>query len=110
VTKDAGLDFSNLRDTGRGVAVGDFDGDGYPDIFIAGGDVGGPGQIHVQDQANGVAFFDYDNDGDLDLLIDNSRVGSPTLQRGSHIVTAGAVDLQAIRDDLKPNAKRSGKP
>jgi RNA polymerase sigma factor (sigma-70 family) len=123
-----GLDLSLIRDDlGMGVVVGDFDGDGFPDIHIAGGqtgtvnqsgkipvttadgkirwaDVGGP----KQRRANGTAtaFLDYDNDGNLDLLITTLLAGSPTLQPGSHILIAGAVEVQAIRDDLKPDAKR----
>jgi enediyne biosynthesis protein E4 len=43
MTREAGLDITML---GMGVAVGDYDGDGYPDIFIAG--IGGNRLFHNQ--------------------------------------------------------------
>lgn len=85
VTPGSGLDFSSY---GMGVAVGDFDNDGFVDLFITG--VGGNhllrnlGAGKFQDvtavagvggSTNGwstsAAFFDYDGDGDLDLFVCN---------------------------------------
>ena len=72
---------------GCGVAVGDFDGDGRPDLYV--GNVG-PNQLlrnrgdgtfedvtalaGVGDPGTGVAtlFFDYDRDGWLDLFVGNN--------------------------------------
>jgi len=72
---------------GMGVAVGDFDNDGYPDLFVLGygrcilyynnadgtftdvtahAGVGNKGKW-----ASSAAWFDYDNDGKLDLIIAN---------------------------------------
>lgn len=84
-TAGSGLDV-NLY--GMGVAIGDYDDDGLPDVLITA--VGGArlfhnlGQGKFQDvtQAAGVggatndwsmnaAFFDYDNDGHLDLFVGN---------------------------------------
>ena len=83
-TRGSGLDVSFY---GQGVAVGDYDADGDPDVFLS---ALGPNRLfrnddgrfrEVTDQA-GVAggaaawstsagFFDYDLDGDLDLFVCN---------------------------------------
>ncbi|MFP6738282.1 MAG: CRTAC1 family protein [Planctomycetota bacterium] len=75
-----------LRRWGFGVAVGDYDGDGFDDIYIAcyGPNVllrnkGGRGFEDVSDAAGvadgswgtGCAFADTDGDGDLDLYVCN---------------------------------------
>ncbi|PYP90400.1 MAG: CRTAC1 family protein [Candidatus Angelobacter sp. Gp1-AA117] len=84
---------------GAAVAVGDYDNDGFEDIFITDSDTGKPnhlfhnnGNFTFTDVAAkaGVAggndplsvvsdalWFDYDNDGKLDLLI--ARFGTPIL-------------------------------
>jgi hypothetical protein len=85
VTREAGLDFD--QGYAQGVAVGDFDNDGYPDIFITGyngcflmqnnrkggfQDVterAGVGERGKNRWATSAAFGDYDNDGNLDLIV-----------------------------------------
>ncbi len=79
---------SGLGDTGygAGVAVGDVDNDGWPDVFIAnyGQDAlyrnNGKGgfenitdsfELKEFDWGTAAAFFDYDRDGWLDLLVVN---------------------------------------
>jgi len=85
VTHQAGLDAAEMF--GMGVAVGDFDNDGYDDLFIT-----AYGQSHlfhnngngtfsdvtqkaglagVQEFSTGAAWADYDKDGRLDLVVAN---------------------------------------
>jgi len=84
VTKDAGLDVEMY---GMGVAVGDYNNDGYPDVFIS--CVGqsrlfrntGKGTFVEATKASGLlgkqglstsaVWFDYDRDGFLDLFVCN---------------------------------------
>lgn len=98
VTKKAGLLGQNL-DYELGVAAGDYDNDGYEDLFVCGagrntlyhnnGDgtftdvtersgigVKPPNTISV-----GAAWFDYDNDGLLDLVVSNYTVWSPATDK-----------------------------
>jgi hypothetical protein len=83
VTESAGI-ANSMR--GMGMAVGDYDNDGWPDIYITG--YGESKLYHnngnatftdlttragVNDKLWGAsaAFFDYDNDGYLDLFVSN---------------------------------------
>ncbi len=83
-TEAAGLTGKLLNRYGMGVAVGDYDNDGWEDILVTG--VGGNTLYHNNGNGSfsdvtarsGVAgsgwttsagFFDYDNDGKLDLFI-----------------------------------------
>jgi hypothetical protein len=94
VTARAGLEARDL-DFSFGVAVGDYDNDGYPDLFIANAGrnalyhnngngtfsdvtaesgMGGkpPDTLSVQG-----AWLDYDNDGLLDLVVSNYTIWTP---------------------------------
>jgi len=85
VTSDAGL---NLTTFGMGVAVGDYDGDGWVDLYLTalggnrlfrnqgGGrfrDVTAEAGVAGRDDlwSASAAFLDYDHDGDLDLFVAN---------------------------------------
>lgn len=94
VTKAAGLDRTFY---GQGVAVGDYDNDGDPDVYIT--SIGGghlfrnDGKGHFEDvtaAANargpngwltGAAFLDIDNDGDLDLFLCNYINWTPEIDK-----------------------------
>jgi len=69
---------------GMGVAVGDYDGDGYPDLFVSQygrsilyhnngdgtfSDVTEKAGLAVTGWASSAVWFDYDNDGKLDLFV-----------------------------------------
>jgi enediyne biosynthesis protein E4 len=84
VTEQAGLANAGDGNYGMGVAVGDFDNDGYPDIYVTsyGKNIlyhnNGDGTFTDVTAKAGVAgggwsvsagFFDYDNDGKLDLFV-----------------------------------------
>ena len=94
VTAAAGLDVSFY---GQGVAVGDFDNDGWVDLFFS---AVGPDRLFRNNQGKfedvtesaGVAgserewgtscgWFDYDRDGDLDLFVCNYVRWSPEIDR-----------------------------
>jgi FG-GAP-like repeat/ASPIC and UnbV len=84
VSKHAGVDKVGIA---KGVTVGDYDNDGYPDIYVStlGSDNllfhnNGNGTFTEVGRELGVAapnwsfptwFFDYDNDGSLDLFVSN---------------------------------------
>jgi hypothetical protein len=91
VTHKAGLDAVEMF--GMGVAVGDFDNDGYDDLFVT-----AYGQSHlfhnngngtftkvtekaglggVREFSTGAAWVDYDKDGRLDLIVANYVQWSP---------------------------------
>jgi enediyne biosynthesis protein E4 len=83
VTERAGLAH---RMRGMGLAVGDYDADGFPDIYITGygesrlyrnqrdgtfKDVTGRAGVGSRRWGASAAFFDYDGDGRLDLYVTN---------------------------------------
>ncbi len=85
VTEKAGVSASGLY--GQGLAVGDYDNDGFPDLYVTGYGRcilyhnNGNGTFTDVSQKAGVAneggwatsagWFDYDRDGHLDLLVCN---------------------------------------
>src|SRR5436853_435475 len=98
VTAGSGLDVSFY---GMGVAVGDYDNDGLPDVFITGfgGDRlfpnEGKGKFREvtkeaglggspEDWSTSAAWIDYDNDGKLDLFVCNYVHWSPEIDRAAN--------------------------
>jgi len=91
VTEHAGVGARGLF--GMGVAVGDYDNDGFPDLFVLGygrcilyhnnGDgtfsdvTSQAGVGNLGKWGSSAAWFDYDNDGKLDLVIANYVDWSP---------------------------------
>jgi hypothetical protein len=84
VTQSAGLANAGEGNYGMGVAVGDYDNDGFPDLYVTnyGKNIlyhnNGDGTFTDVTAKAGVAaggwsvsagFFDYDNDGKLDLFV-----------------------------------------
>ena len=83
VTQIAGINNSML---GMGLAVGDYNNDGWPDMYITGygasklylnngkgafQDVTAPAGVNNKLWGTSAGFFDYDNDGYLDLFVCN---------------------------------------
>jgi enediyne biosynthesis protein E4 len=83
VTESAGIS-NSMR--GMGLTVGDFNNDGWPDIYITGfgasklyrnngngtfTDVTAQAGVNNNQWGTSAAFFDYDNDGFLDLYVCN---------------------------------------
>ena len=91
VTAKAGVGAEGLF--GMGVAIGDYDNDGYPDLLVLGygacilyhnnGDgtftdvTEKAGVANLGKWASSAAWFDYDNDGKLDLIVANYVDWSP---------------------------------
>jgi len=84
VTSQAGLANAGDRNYGMGVAVGDYDNDGYPDIYITNfgknilyhnngdgtfTDVTAKAGVSGGGWSASAGFLDYDNDGKLDLFV-----------------------------------------
>ena len=97
-TAGSGFDVSFY---GMGVAVGDYDNDGLPDVFITalGGDHlfhnEGKGKFRevtkeaglggsAEDWSTSAAWIDYDNDGKLDLFVCNYVHWSPEIDRAAN--------------------------
>jgi len=95
----AGSGLESVRLYGMGLAIGDFDNDGYDDIVVTGvggirllRNLGGTGRFEDVTRRAGIvsaaedwntcaAFFDFDNDGHLDLFVCRYVRWSPDIDR-----------------------------
>jgi hypothetical protein len=96
-----------LQFYGQGVAVGDYDNDGWTDVFLSGlgmnhllhneqgkfvdvtAQAGVGGEETAWSTSSG--FFDYDRDGDLDLFVANYVKWSPAIDRELRCTLDGSV-------------------
>ncbi len=84
VTERAGLSSAGDTNYGMGVAVGDYDNDGFPDIYVTNfgknilyhnngdgtfTDVTAKAGVAAGGWSTSAGFLDYDNDGKLDLFV-----------------------------------------
>src|SRR5271170_5923329 len=84
VTVQAGLQNAGDTNYGMGVAVGDYDNDGFPDLYVTNfgrnilyhnngdgtfTDVTAKAGVGAGGWSASAGFFDYDNDGKLDLFV-----------------------------------------
>src|SRR6266700_3981405 len=129
VSEKAGI--ANER-WGFGVAVGDYDNDGWPDIYVANfgknrlyrnnrdgtfTDVAEKAGVTLGNWSTGATFGDYDGDGNLDLFVPgyvhydiehppvpgSSKVAFPTCQFRSVNIMCGPRGLQGEPDHLFHN-------
>ena len=122
VTSKAGIESNQYY--GMGVAVGDYNNDGFDDLFVT--NFGGP-DILYRNNGNGTfgnathvagvggdgrwstsaAFLDYDNDGELDLYVvrylDHSFEKNPLCKEGPIVVTCGPMVFNGVSDVLYRN-------
>jgi enediyne biosynthesis protein E4 len=101
---------------GMGVAVGDYDNDGFPDIYVTQygrsilyhnngngtfTDVTDKAGVAAPGWASSAAWFDYDNDGRLDLFVCNFVAWDPTQSCG---ITADGARHYCIPRIFKPTS------
>jgi hypothetical protein len=101
VTARAGIDSDIF---GMGVAVGDYDNDGFPDIFLSGAgrsilyrnngdgtfnDATNKAGISVSGWAVSSVWFDYDGDGRLDLFVGRYIAWDPEVRHSCGANAAG---------------------
>jgi hypothetical protein len=118
---EPGDEFSALKGFKYGVSWGDFDNDGFPDIFFTHAykiqlfrNIGDGSFEDITEDAGleevnscrntGASWWDYDNDGNLDLYINDwNECSSNTLYRNNgdstftNVTVGTGMDLQGIR-------------
>jgi len=115
--RDLEVDYDDDRHVAGGIACGDYDGDGWLDLFAVRGDIGpnllfhnrGDGTFEERAAAAGVAdvgrgagptFADVDGDGRLDLLVLGVDGTLPTLFHNRGDGTFEEVSKKAGMDDV----------
>jgi hypothetical protein len=96
---------------GFGVAVGDYDNDGWPDIFVANfgknrlyhnnhdgtfTDIAEKAGVQLGNWSSGPTFGDYDGDGRLDLFVSGYVHFDPDLQAGSSAVAPNFCQFRGV--------------
>jgi hypothetical protein len=127
VAEQTGVNFSNRWDpkgqlageltgpfAGGGVAIGDFDDDGRPDVYLTrpiGGsllyrNLGGwrfedvTGSAGLSDptlHGTGASFVDIDNDGDLDLVVNNVNMPAFVYENTTDTLTNKSIAFQFLQ-------------
>ena len=113
VTEKAGVGSGGY---GMGVAVGDYDNDGFPDIYVTQygrsilyhnngdgtfTDVTDKAGVAAPGWASSAAWFDYDNDGRLDLFVGHFAAWDPSQTCG---ITADGAHHYCIPRIFKPTS------
>ncbi len=112
---------------GRGLAIGDYDGDGDADFYVASHQRGRAGTLYRNDVSAsgrfasrgaelgiapaafevGAVFGDYDNDGDLDLFV-SSETGENMLWRNLKYEVSGMAEPTFARVSADLGARATG--
>lgn len=103
---------------GMGVVVGDYDNDGYPDIYVTNygrnvlyrnegdgtfADVTAKARVGCELWSVGAVFLDHDSDGDLDLFVGNYLQFDPTYESPDDRLFAGPLSYPGQKDALYRN-------
>ena len=78
-----------------GIAIGDFDVDGRPDLFVT--------SFHPKRRGRGVVIADFDSDGDLDIWVANERPAKRTKQKNDLIIRVKNGQVEIKGDVIKIN-------